>query len=618
MKKLLVLVSPWILAAACTLLAIIITVFALSNFRREKALMVEALLQKGQTIVRSIHTGVRVSLRAGIRERTPASLEIPAHVQSVIDQIHDQADIHFVLLIDATGTILAASDPDQVGSQLAPDSLAFVDGSGRGIHPPFRMKKGQGELRAAFQVVQPYIPELRALMPRGEMRGPHAMMMERMFRGEPGLGPWQEELEKLRDRKLALLVELDLDQFDTAVQRQLIQISVLSIVLLLVGVGGWLSLMTLQNWKGSQQHLHRISAFNDILVESLPIGLIATDSNGNIQTVNAIAEKIGDCAMADLIGRAPSDCLPEPLASVLMAPPSVGSEIQAREQQLTDKSGRQRTLLLSVLQVIDNESRRIGKVLLIQDISNMKQLESELQRHERLVALGKVAAGVAHELRNPLSSIKGLALLLKSKIPSGSGDHATADILVAEVERLNRSIGELLDYTKAEQLNPTVFALSLVLSKAINLVQVDAATLGIDIQAKLAADDDMVLADQDKLNQVFLNLFLNAFEAMEEGGRLEVRTTSDGDVVRCVIEDNGSGILAEDLPRIFDPYFTTKNDGNGLGLAMSAKIIEAHGGTIKVASSYGQGARVVVELPRWQGEEPKVGAGVASPGEGVA
>ena len=604
MKKLLVHVSPWILAAACTLLAIIITVFALSNFRREKTLMVEALLQKGQTIVRSINTGVRVSLRAGIQDRAPASLQIPAHVQTVIDQIHGQADIHFVLLVDAAGTILAASDTSLVGSSLDPDSLAFIAGGGRGGHLPYRMKEREGDKPAAFQVVQPYIPELRGLMPRGGgMRGPHAMMMERMFQGEPGNGPWQEELERLRDQQLALLVELDLDQFDTAVQRQLIQISILSIVLLLVGVGGWLSLLTLQNWKGSQQHLRQISAFNDILVESLPIGLIATDSNDSIQTVNTAAEKITDCAISTLLGKRPADCLPAALVAALAVQPTNRGEVYAREQQVSGRSGQQRTLLLSVLQVIDNEGRFIGKVLLMQDISEMKQLENELQRHERLVALGKMAAGVAHELRNPLSSIKGLALLLKSKIPSGSSDHGTADILVAEVERLNRSISELLDYTKAEHLNKTPFSLGLVLRKAINLVQVDASTLQIEIVPSLAPGGDTVLADQDKLNQVFLNLFLNAFEAMEHGGRLRVHTESDRTKVRCLIEDTGSGILPEDLPRIFDPYFTTKNDGNGLGLAMSAKIIEAHGGTIKVKSKYGEGSQVLVELPRQEIED---------------
>jgi two-component system sensor histidine kinase HydH len=220
-----------------------------------------------------------------------------------------------------------------------------------------------------------------------------------------------------------------------------------------------------------------------------------------------------------------------------------------------------------------------------------------LQRNERLAALGKMAAGVAHELRNPLSSIKGLAVLLKAKFSIPSNEAETADILVKEVERLNRSIGELLDYAKPAQLKRDAAFIQEIIRKTVSLVQVDAESYNIDIQLETDNDIPQILVDKDKMNQVFLNLFLNAIQAMEHGGDLVVRAEKDRQTIIITIRDNGVGIEPENLSRVFDPYYTTKNDGTGLGLAMTSKIIEEHGGKIELSSVYGEFTEVRVILP---------------------
>jgi len=236
-------------------------------------------------------------------------------------------------------------------------------------------------------------------------------------------------------------------------------------------------------------------------------------------------------------------------------------------------------------------------MLLIQDLSQVKSLEEELRRSERMAALGKMAAGVAHELRNPLSSIKGLAILLKSRFQEKSTDQETADILVQEVERLNRSISELLDYTRPQKLIKVDVHPEEVVRKAVSLIRMDAESMGVGIEIHIEGDVPVIQADQDKLNQVFLNLFLNSIQAMEHGGGLDIQVASEGGNVTFTVKDNGCGVNKEDLPRIFDPYFTTKPEGTGLGLAMSVKIIEEHGGTITFQSEPDKGATVVVILP---------------------
>ena len=242
-------------------------------------------------------------------------------------------------------------------------------------------------------------------------------------------------------------------------------------------------------------------------------------------------------------------------------------------------------LSLLTLRGLKGSRLRLGKV------------EKELQRSERLAALGKMAAGVAHELRNPLSSIKGLALLLRSKFSDDSSSVETADILVREVERLNRSIAELLDYAKPAKLNKISTKLNLIVEKTLRLITMDMQAQGISLDLNLAERLPDIEVDEDKLNQVFLNLFLNGIQAMTNGGVLSVSSFQRVDNVAVVIEDTGTGITKEDLPRIFDPYFTTKNDGTGLGLALSTKIVEEHEGEIILTSEPGKGTRVEVILP---------------------
>jgi two-component system sensor histidine kinase HydH len=232
-----------------------------------------------------------------------------------------------------------------------------------------------------------------------------------------------------------------------------------------------------------------------------------------------------------------------------------------------------------------------GKVMLLQDLTEVKRLESELQRSERLAVIGKMAAGVAHELRNPLSSIKGLTLLLKAKLGAESDGLQAADTLVQEVERLNRSIGELLDYAKPGSLILESCQLETILEKTLSLIVPDLDVAGVKLDKTIEKGLSDVLADKDKLSQVLLNILLNALQAMEavEGPRiLGVKLHSENNVVIVSITDTGCGIAAENLKKIFDPYFTTKNNGTGLGLALSLKIVEEHEGTLDVSSVPGE------------------------------
>lgn len=238
----------------------------------------------------------------------------------------------------------------------------------------------------------------------------------------------------------------------------------------------------------------------------------------------------------------------------------------------------------------------------VQRAKRAEQLERQLQRSQRLVATGKMAAGIAHELRNPLSSIKGLALLLQSRFAEDSQEMRQTEIMVQEVERLDRSVGELLDFSRPMELVKTDVGIGSLLRRTAGLLQPDIDAAGIRLQLEISAgmEQQVLLADEDKLIQVLLNLLLNAIQSFDEDcvrRRIGLGVRQERNRIVIMVRDSGKGIEAAQLHRVFDPYFTSKSEGTGLGLALSAKIIEEHGGRLELESEAGKGTVVKIILP---------------------
>ena len=214
-------------------------------------------------------------------------------------------------------------------------------------------------------------------------------------------------------------------------------------------------------------------------------------------------------------------------------------------------------------------------------------LQDEMKRKEKLVALGHLAAGVAHEIRNPLSSIKGLAKYFAERAPAGGEAHQLAQVMAKEADRLNRVVSELLELVKPTHLALQAVDLNTLINHSLQLVSQDANSRALpEIQA-----------DPDRLTQVLLNLYLNAIQAIGQHGVISVTVSESGAGVKISVTDSGKGIAADQLEAIFTPYFTTKAEGTGLGLAVVHNIVEQHGGTIQVASQEGKGSTFTLWLP---------------------
>jgi two-component system nitrogen regulation sensor histidine kinase GlnL len=244
----------------------------------------------------------------------------------------------------------------------------------------------------------------------------------------------------------------------------------------------------------------------------------------------------------------------------------------------------------------------------MRDLTHRKEMEEDLKRADRLVLLGTLAAGLAHEVKNPLAGIKGAAQLLRREVNSNPSLLQYADIVVHEVDRVNRLIEQLLDLTRPSELNLYALNIHEILDQVLLLEKEAAEGGGITVKKYFDPSLPPIRGDRGQLTQVFLNLVKNSFQAMNGRGSLRVTTRMETDfhireqgrervkLIWVDIEDDGPGIKEEDLPNIFSPFFSTKNGGTGLGLSICYRIIKEHGGLIRVDSREGEGASFKVSL----------------------
>jgi two-component system sensor histidine kinase HydH len=595
--------SPWLLAAAAGLLILIVVTFAFHNFRLEQRLLTSAMAQKAAMLMRVLHSGSRASYINGLRKDYWNNDPWNVHVQRVVDHLAEDPDLQFLALVDAKGKIIAHSDHSRVGSMqplpAIPDEREIGEDKTQMVFTVHATK----EYGRVFEAVRQFSPVFPAIapLPVGPSRGGHKEYFlhrreenRSLMRFFPEGGPMGTHY--------FVLVGLDMQGFDRTMGRLRLQIVMLSVAMLLVGFGGWFSLSVVQSYRVSQKTLEDIQAYTSLLIAKLPVGVIATDASGRITTWNQAVAQLTALAKKSVTGKKPENILPEALAVFFQKGADEQSGKNQREKASSVRisfGGRRCELLCHPLLITDSQHQYMGKVLLISDVTEIKSLEQRMRENERLAAIGRMAGGVAHEVRNPLSSIKGLALLLKNKFPAGSKEQDTAELLIQETERMNRTITEMLSFTRPTALHLAPVDLSVLLQRSLELIKAEVIEACIDTRLEVQEGLLPVLGDVDRLQQVMMNVLLNAMQAMEKGGSLTVTLTNKEDLndVELRIHDSGEGIAPDLLSQAFYPYFTTKQGGTGIGLAISQKIVVDHGGSIDLESEPGKGTTVIILLP---------------------
>ncbi len=395
-----------------------------------------------------------------------------------------------------------------------------------------------------------------------------------------------------------IFVGLDMRSIEEAHRDDVRHAVIMGAILLLVGFAGFTLLFLVQSYRATRASLSRIKAFSDNVVEHVPIGLLALDQQGKIAAFNKGAESILQLSAPEVIGQEAQKLLPAELLEEINRSQNQDGVIE-KEIECTTADGKIVPLEIGASSLKDENDVFLGNVLLFKDLTEVRTLRREVAMSQRLASVGRLAAGVAHEIRNPLSSIKGFATYFKERYPDRPEDQQTAGIMIQEVDRLNRVVGQLLEFAKPVPVKPKPVSLQTLLTDSIKLIRDRAAEKDISIQTQNNSRVDEVRIDPDRINQVLLNLYLNAIDSMESGGELTVEISTDGQRRHVVIQvsDTGRGISRENLTKIFEPYFTTKSTGTGLGLAIAHNIIEAMGGKITAESDKGVGTTFSIRIP---------------------
>jgi len=337
-----------------------------------------------------------------------------------------------------------------------------------------------------------------------------------------------------------------------------------------------------------------LSVLNADIVRCLSSGLITIDRDGKILIANHAA--------GEILGIAPERMRKKPLSEVapaLAAQATLDADVGFERREVGYRrpgKGEQR-LGLTVSPLTDHKNERVGQILSFQDLTELRRFEEAARRAQHLAGLGRVSAGIAHELRNPLASMSGSLELLRDVRVLTEEDRTLMSIVLKEIDRLSGLVGGLLDYARPEPPTKAPMDLRELLRDVVRVFEAD-ATRGRVICTLLPAPPLPVLADPSQLRQVAWNILRNAADASPEGDEIVVELLNE--LPRRAgfrVTDGGPGIPPDALPQIFEPFFTTKKDGTGLGLATVHRILEEHGGMVEVKNSPVRGAVVTVWLP---------------------
>lgn len=571
--------SPWIILGSTIILLIVVIVFAVQNAHREKLYMSKILSAKGAALIRAVEAGAR----AGMMGMMWGGQEI----QRLLEETGRLPDVLYMAVVDRNGIVVAHSDPSKIGNPFRRDRKLIH--LGPDLKENWEVVDLDSDERS-FEVHRHFRPLSSEDI--GDYRH-----MAKMMRHH-GMGPASSDdwFAPQNREQLLIVAGLDVNPFEAAIHEDIRTTVIMSVIVLLVGFAGIVSLFWMQNYRTAKRSLQDTSAFADKLVANLPVGLIATDQTDRITFFNPVAETITGWPAFEIMGCKVDDCLPAQLCG-LRGSGDRWQTVTDQDTECTFANGRTIPLSISVAQIINEVGDFVGQVLILRDLREVRRLEAEVRRKDKLAALGKLAAGVAHEIRNPLSSIKGMATFFADQFSEGSEAKAAAGVMVQEVDRLNRAVSELLDFSRPTDLNCQPTDLASLLNRSIQLVNQDAVNQNVTVDLDLADDICPVHIDPDRLTQCLLNLYLNAIQAMTEGGTLRVFCDMESNrYARICVSDTGPGIAADHLGRIFDPYFTTKNKGTGLGLAVVHKIIDAHHAHLSVESAPGKGTTMMIRL----------------------
>jgi len=353
---------------------------------------------------------------------------------------------------------------------------------------------------------------------------------------------------------------------------------------------------TLADLRSSRHEILRERNFKETIVENIETGIITIDAQGDVTSLNGPVKRI--------LALEPPD-KPSPLSQILNRWPEIRESLEALLLEpvegfwsryfYLERGGKNLTFRLALLPVAF--SGQGVRIITVEDLTERTNMRRRMERMERLASLGRLSAGLAHEIRNPLTGVSLLLDELHDRLLRFPEDQNLIRKALQEMERLEGLVNELLNFSTPSQPTLTPVDVVDVLRETLFLCKKQCEKAGIVLRENIASQRPQIPLDFDRMKQAFLNLLTNAIQAMPQGGQLTVEVRCEGEYVLVGVRDTGMGIPSDRIPLIFEPFYTDKGGGTGLGLSITHNIISDHGGKIEVESLAGQGSTFIVWLP---------------------
>jgi len=359
-----------------------------------------------------------------------------------------------------------------------------------------------------------------------------------------------------------------------------------------------------------RQHkeVQQLRTFTESLMQSISSGLILVNTKEQITHFNRAAEKILGYSREEIVGKPFTIFSLKEKKQTLPTPSKNHDEMDSRKEGVILRKDKVEIPIgFNITDHLDSRGERIGKIVSFRDMTNVLKLQEEILRMDRLVSLGELSSGIAHEIRNPLAGIKTTAQALGEEMGQDDPKREYLNRITKEIDRLNELLKTFFSFAKPQKLSLVVCNIRDIVNEIIPLLIKNIANRGINFTEEYARNLPKVRVDFNQMHQVFLNLFLNAIQAMPNGGELKIKAEAIAltplvnpgkDYVRISISDTGKGIPAHGINKIFDPFFTTRPKGIGLGLSITYQIVKKHGGNIRVESKVDKGTTFIITLPK--------------------
>jgi two-component system sensor histidine kinase HydH len=542
------------LLSATVILVVILVFSTLQNINRAEMLMEQFLLDKGRTILQAVEAGSRTTMMHPMGGGAP--------LRTLFQEFVKDSNILYISMTDAEGTVV-----EQVGLQT---DTTFVAEDLKKLQssdvPVTRLDRETG----IFNLAKIFEPSSQ----------PAHMGMRR--------------IEQLHGNDGAILsIGLLTQQFDKARRQDVHHAMFMGAILLLVGSAGLYFLFLYQKMRLTSSNLADMRIYTQNIIESIPVGILTLDAADQIVSCNRNTEEFFGYPLSAMQGKGLDNALPDCSISIKEACES----LIGYETECIGPCGKGTPLRISCSPLLNTHNEVIGKVLIIQDLSLIKEMELQLERSRRLAALGKMAAGIAHEIRNPLGTLRGFAQFFGNQLDFLPDGKNYSKLMISEIDRLNHTVSGLLQFSRPREPQRQDIAMDTLFEKTVSMMEADISSKNVELQWRKDSEIS-INADPDLMLQVLMNLLKNSINATPAGGTISLSCRRDNHYVKITISDNGCGMSQEVRERMFDPFYTTTRSGTGLGLAVSHQIIEQHGGVFEVATHLQEGTSITIRLPQ--------------------